>query len=254
MPRFSANLSTMFRERPFLKRFAVAAAAGFEAVEYQFAYDHDPADIREAIAASGVTLALFNAPPGDFAAGERGLAALPGRAADFAATLEPAAAHAAVLAPPALHVMSGITGDPAARDTLIRNLAAATTRLPDITLLIEPINTRDVPGYFLTRQRQGIEIIEAVGAENLKLQFDVYHRQIMEGDLIRGLEDCAPHIGHIQIAGTPGRHEPDIGEISYPAVFEAIDAIGYAGFVGCEYMPKARTEDGLGWFAPYRHR
>jgi hydroxypyruvate isomerase len=254
MPRFAANLSTMFQERPFLERFAAAAAAGFEAVEYQFAYDHDPAEIRAAIAASGVRLALFNAPPGDFAAGERGLAALPGREADFAATLEPAAAHAEVLAPPAMHVMSGITGDPAARDTLIGNLRLAARRFPRSTIVIEPLNTRDTPGYFLTGQRQGIEIIEAVGVENLKLQFDVYHRQIMDGDLIRGLQECAPHIGHIQIAGNPGRHEPDVGEIHYPAVFEAIDAIGYKGFIGCEYTPKTRTEDGLGWFAPYRPR
>ena len=252
MPRFAANLSTMFQEHAFLDRFPAAARAGFQAVEYLFPYDHPPETVADCLAESGLQQSLFNLPPGDWAAGMRGLAALPGLEAVFAESVERALVYARALGCLKLHIMGGIaTGiDPAAAEaTYIGNLRTAVRRLGDagITALIEPINARDMPGYFLRTTEQAERIIEAVGQPNLKLQFDVYHTQISEGDLITRLNRLAPLIGHIQIAGVPGRHEPDIGEVAYDRLFPVIDAIGYDGFVGLEYRPAGETVAGLGW-------
>ncbi len=248
MPRFAANLSMLFTERPFLDRFAAAAAAGFEAVEYLFPYEHDALELRRALDAAGLRQALFNAPPGDWAAGERGLAAIPGRGRVFREAFEQAVRYAEAIGPERIHVMAGITSGSWARATFIDNLRWACDRVPDRVLVIEPINTRDIPGYFLHRSDEAVRIIEAVGAPNLRLQFDLYHAQIMEGDLTRRLEKLIGRIGHIQIAGVPDRHEPDEGELNIAHLFATLDRLGYDGWVGCEYRPAGRTEDGLDWF------
>jgi hydroxypyruvate isomerase len=260
MPRFAANLSMMFTEVPFLERFAAAAAAGFDGVEYLFPYEHPPEAIRAALDDAGLEQALFNLPPGDFAAGERGIAALPGREAEFRDGLEQALHYAEVIGAKRLHCMAGLI---AAEDdrkafssTYLANVALAAEKAAPlgITVLIEPINTRSIPGYFLNYQRDGRRIIERVGAANLKLQLDFFHCQIMEGDLAMHLRELLGVVGHVQVAGVPERHEPDVGEINYPYLFGLLDEVGYAGWVGCEYVPKGRTEDGLGWFQPYRRR
>ena len=251
MPRFCANLSMMFTEHDFLDRFAAAAASGFSAVEYLFPYDHDAEDIRAALQNAGLHQALFNTPPGDWEAGERGMAAVPGRIPEFQESFEKALSYAAVLSPDRLHVMAGNAAGKGAQATYLENLGWAADRAPDQVLVIEPINTRDMPSYFLNRSDQAVGIIEAVGAPNLRLQFDLYHAQIMEGDLTRRLERLIDYIGHIQIAGVPDRHEPDKGELNIEHLFGVLDRLGYDGWVGCEYRPAGRTEDGLGWFRPY---
>ena len=225
MPRFAANLSTMFTERAFPERFAAAAAAGFTAA-----------------------LALFNTPPGAWAAGERGLAALPGREEDFRRAFGQALGYAEVLRPACLHVMAGRAEGPAARDTYLRNLAWAAGQAGAQRLTIEPINSRDIPGYHVATSADAEAVLDAVNSPNLGLQLDLYHAQIMEGDLTRRLERLVPRIFHVQIAGVPDRHEPDEGEVNYPHLFAALDRLGFEGFVGCEYRPRGRTEDGLGWF------
>lgn len=250
MPRFAANLSLMFTERPFLERFDAAAAAGFRAVEFLFPYEWPPAELRAALDRTGLELALFNAPPGDWIAGERGLAALPGREAEFRAAFAQALDYAAVLRPARLHVMAGLAAGEAARAAYIANLAWAAEAAREAggqRLTIEPINSRDMPGYHLATSDDAVAVLERVGAGNLGLQLDLYHAQIMEGDLTRRIECLMPLIGHMQIAGVPERHEPDEGEVSYPHLFALLDRLGYAGFVGCEYRPRGRTEDGLGW-------
>jgi 2-dehydrotetronate isomerase len=258
MPRFAANLSMMFTDRPFLERFAAAAAAGFEAVEYLFPYEHEPQAVRDALDAAGLEQALFNMPPGDFAKGERGIAALPGREAEFKDGLAKALHYAQVIGTRRLHCMAGLIGaddDRAAfSSTYLANLALAAEQAAPlgITILIEPINNRSIPGYFINYQRDGRRIIERVGAANLKLQLDFFHCQIMEGDLAMHLRELIGVVDHVQVAGVPERHEPDVGEINYPYLFDLLDEVGYAGWVGCEYIPKGRTEDGLGWFQPYR--
>jgi 2-dehydrotetronate isomerase len=258
MPRFAANLSMMFQEHPFLDRFAAARAAGFKAVEFLFPYAFPAEEIAVRLRENGLTQALFNLPPGDWEKGERGVSSLPGREADFGRSLEQALGYARTLDCKRLHVMAGIPAldadRSACRATYIRNLRHAAAACADagITVLIEPINTRDIPGYFINRQGEGREIIQEVGAGNLKLQLDLYHCQIMEGDLAAHLREFLPIAGHVQIAGVPERHEPDVGEINYPYLFDQLDALGYDGWVGCEYRPRGRTEDGLGWFAPYR--
>lgn len=249
MPRFAANLSMMFAERPFLDRFAAAAAAGFEGVEFLFPYEHEPQAIRDALDAAGLRQALFNCPPGDWAAGERGMAAIPGRESEFRESFAQALRYAEAIRPDRLHVMAGLTSGAQARAAYVANLRWAAEQAPDRVLVIEPINTRDIPGYFLTRSDEAVAVIEEVGAPNLRLQFDLYHAQIMEGDLTRRLERLMPLIEHIQIAGVPDRHEPDAGEVNFPHLFAELDRLGYDGWVGCEYRPAARTEDGLGWFA-----
>lgn len=258
MPRFAANLSMMFQEVPFLERFAAAAAAGFEGVEFLFPYDFEPDEIQDAVKAAGVEVALYNLPPGDWARNERGLAALPGREADFEAALEKAVGYAAATGVKRLHVMAGIPGpdaDPAAcRRTYVANLKRAAARLAPLGLdaLIEPINTRDIPGYFINRQQDGHDVVAEVGAANLKVQMDFYHVQIVEGDLAMRARRHIAGVGHIQIAGVPERHEPDVGEINYPYIFDLLDDIGYQGWVGCEYRPAGATLDGLRrWGAPY---
>jgi len=251
MPRFCANLSMMFTEHPFLDRFAAAAAAGFQAVEFLFPYDHAPEDIRAAMVSAGLTQALFNAPPGDWEAGERGMAAIPGRGPEFRDSIETALAYAEVLKPERLHVMAGHAAGKGAQAAYIDNLAWAAERAGDQVIVIEPINTRDMPSYFLNRSDQAVGIIEAVGAPNLRLQFDLYHAQIMEGDLTRRLERMIGYIAHMQIAGVPDRHEPDRGELNVAHLFGVLDRLGYDGWVGCEYRPAGRTEDGLDWVKPY---
>ncbi|MGR3717391.1 MAG: 2-oxo-tetronate isomerase [Thermohalobaculum sp.] len=249
MPRFAAHLSMMFTEHPFMARFDAAAAAGFGAVELRFPYAHPAAEIRGALDRNGLELALFNAPPGDWEAGERGLAALKDREAEFRDSIAQALDYAAVLRPGRIHVMAGIAEGLEARAVYLANLAHAAEAAGGQQLCIEPINNRDMPGYHLNNSTDAVAVLDAVGAANLGLQFDLYHAQITEGDLTRRLEALMPRIAHIQIAGVPDRHEPDTGEVNYPHLFGVLDRLGYGGFVGCEYRPAGRTEDGLGWFA-----
>ncbi|WP_108446348.1 2-oxo-tetronate isomerase [Halomonas denitrificans] len=260
MIRLAANLSMLFQEHAFLDRFAAAAGAGFRGVEYLFPYAHSPEALRTALDENGVEQVLFNLPPGDWEAGERGLASLPGREAEFRDAVIEGLRYAEALDCPSVHAMAGLlpeNADGEVREahhaTFLANLrfAAGEAAKAGRDLLIEPINTRDMPGYFLSRQDQALSVLEAVGSDNLRLQFDLYHCQIMEGDLIRHLEWLLPHIGHVQIAGVPERHEPDIGEVHYPAVLERLAALGYRGWVGCEYRPAAGTRDGLGWGRDY---
>ena len=247
MLRFAANLSMMFTERPFMERFKAAATAGFEAVEFLFPYEWPAADVRAALDRSGLELSLFNAPPGDWTVGERGLAALPGREQAFRDAFEQALEYARVLRPARLHVMAGLAEGRAARATYLRNLAWAVEAAGGQRLTIEPINSRDMPGYHLATTTDAEAVLRSAASDKLGLQLDLYHAQIMEGDLTRRIERLFPLISHIQIAGIPERHEPDEGELNYPHLFEVIDRLGYKGFVGCEYRPRGRTEDGLGW-------
>jgi hydroxypyruvate isomerase len=243
----------MFTEVPFADRFAAAAGAGFSAVEFLFPYDHAPADVAGWLSAARLTNVLFNLPPGDWAAGERGLAALPGREAEFHASVSRALEYARALGTPALHAMAGVipaSGDrERCRAAYVRNLRYAARELAaeGRMLLIEPLNPRDMPGYFLRTQADAHDIREEVGAPNLKVQMDFYHAQIVEGDLTTMFRTHADAIGHVQIAGVPGRHEPDDGEVNYGYLLRMLDECGYQGWVGCEYRPKGRTEDGLGW-------
>lgn len=251
MQGYAANLSLMFTELPFPARIAAAAAAGFEAVECQFPYDWPAADLARDLRAGGVRLVLINAPPGDLAAGERGLAALPGREAAFMTGLSTALAYARTLDCPRVHVMSGLTTQGAARATLIANLRVAAPLAADagVELLLEPINTRDMPGYLLSRTAEVMDVIAAVGAPNVRLQFDLYHRQIMEGDLSRAIREFAPGAAHVQIAQVPDRGEPEQGEVDFRHVLATLADSGYAGWVGCEYRPRGSTLAGLGWLA-----
>lgn len=257
MPRFAANLSMMYPDRPFLDRFAAAAADGFEAVEFLFPYEHAPEVVARQLQAHGLTQALFNLPPGDWAAGERGMACHPGREAEFAATVQQALRYAQATGCQRLHAMAGLlprgVAPAQARQVYVHNLRAAAQALADagITLLIEPINSRDMPGYFLNLQEQAHDIVAEVGAPNLKVQMDFYHCQIMEGDLTRRLERHFEGVGHIQIASVPDRHEPDGGEVAYAHLFQRLDALGYQGWIGCEYRPAGDTSAGLGWARPY---
>jgi hydroxypyruvate isomerase len=251
--RFSANLSFLFDELPFLERFGAAARAGFEAVEFAFAYDHEPEDIAGAAHAAGVEVVLINLPPGDLAAGDRGLAAVPGREKDFAEALATALRYAEALECPRLHAMAGVVpeglSDEDCEATFVANLAMAAAHAADQgrDVMIEPINRIDMPGYALSYQDQARRVIREVGAANLKLQFDAYHCQIMEGDLARRFERHLPLIGHVQIADNPGRHEPGTGEINFTYLLRQMERLGYAGWIGCEYKPKDGTEQSLGW-------
>ncbi|HVL77037.1 MAG TPA: 2-oxo-tetronate isomerase [Noviherbaspirillum sp.] len=253
MPKFAANLTLLFNELPFLDRFEAAAKAGFKGVEYLFPYDYPAEEIAARLKAHGLQNVLFNMPPGDWAGGERGIAALPGREEEFRAGLERAIAYANALGTPRLHAMAGLVPEGAdqaqCRATFIANLktACAEAARHGITVLIEPINTRDMPGYFLSLQADAHAIREEVGAANLKVQMDFYHVQIMEGDIAMKLRRWLPHIGHIQIAGVPERNEPDTGEIRYPYLFALLDSLGYDGWLGCEYRPAKGTVEGLGW-------
>ena len=260
MPRFAANLSMMYNEVPFLERFAAAARDGFEAVEYLFPYDFEPAQVAAQLKAHGLTQALFNLPPGDWTAGERGMACHPGREAEFAATVQAALPYALATGCRKLHAMAGLVpagvSAQAARATYVANLRTAARALAPhgITLLIEPINTRDMPGYFLNYQQQAHDIAAEVGEANLRVQMDFYHCQIMEGDLARRLQKHFSGVGHVQIAGVPDRHEPDQGEVNHPYLFEQLDALGYDGYIGCEYRPAGQTSAGLGLVRSYLTR
>ncbi len=253
VPRFAANLSLLFTDVPFPERFAAAAACGFAGVEFQFPYGLPAVEVKARLADAHLVPVLFNVSPGDFAAGDRGLAAVPGREADFRAALEQALDYAGTIGCRQLHVMAGLlpagVAESEAEATYIANLrhaASAAARL-DLTLLIEPLNARDNPGYFLRTTGQAVGILERVGRTNLRLQFDVYHCQISEGNLAQHMRDLFPHYAHVQIAGVPGRQEPDRGEINYPFLFDLLDELGYVGWVGCEYRPAGDTVAGLGW-------
>jgi len=257
MPRFAANVSMLYPEHALLDRIGAAARDGFAAVEVQQPFAAQASEFARALRESAVRLVLMNAPAGDAAAGERGLAALPGRESDFDEALACALDYARAVGAPRVHFQAG-RPDPQAEPqeilhTYRRNLAAACDRLlpHGIEVMIEPINTRDVPGYYLTHQQQAAEVIAALNRVNLRLQMDLYHLQIMEGDLMRRLERFHRYVGHVQIAGVPDRHEPDRGEVSFPALFAALDRLRYPGWVGCEYRPARAgaggTSAGLGW-------
>jgi hydroxypyruvate isomerase len=257
MPRFAANISTMYPEHPMLDRVAAAACDGFAAVEVQSPYAASAADLQRALSDARAQLVLMNAPQGDMEAGERGLAALPGREADFRATVAEAVDYARGVGAPRVHVMAGrpVGGTDAAdaERVFVHNLrhACAAFAPHGIQVMVEPINARDMPGYFLTTPEQAEAIIAQVGAANLALQFDVYHAQIMVGDVSKRIERLFGTIGHVQIAGVPERHEPDTGEVNYPGVFRLLDRLGYRGWIGCEYRPARSdaggTSAGLGW-------
>lgn len=258
MPRFAANLSMMFTEWPFLDRFAAAADSGFDAVEYLFPYDFAPDDIAARLRDHGLTQALFNLPPGDWGGGERGLAALPGREEEFRASVEKALPYARATGVQRLHVMSGLAPaeDPKAQAAYRDAIRFACDRLgaEGLTVLLEPINGRDMPGYFLNDFGRAAALVEELGRPNLRLQFDIYHRQILHGDVTMALRAMLPLIGHVQVASVPSRHEPSGEELAYSFLFEELDRLGYSGFVGCEYRPRAGTREGLGWFEPFRRR
>jgi hydroxypyruvate isomerase len=256
MPRFAANLSFLFTERPFFERFAAARDAGFAAVEFHFPYEFDRAALAEVVLTSGLEVVLFNLPAGDWAAGERGIACHPRRIAEFQDGVGQAIDYARLLGCARLNCLAGIApgdiGHERARETLVENLrfAAAVTARAGIQLLLEPLNTRDNPGFFVATPRSALALIEAVGSDNLRLQYDIYHAQVMEGDLARNLQEHLPRIGHIQLADNPGRHEPGTGEINFSFLLRHLDRIGYPGWVGCEYQPSGRSEDSFGWLAP----
>jgi hydroxypyruvate isomerase len=255
MPKFAANLSMMFTELPFLERFGAAAAAGFPAVEFLFPYEHAPEQIAAELRRHGLTQALFNMPPGDWAGGERGLAALPERFEEVKAGVATALTYAAATGCRRLHLMAGMR-DPAsaeARAAYLKAVRYAAEQLAaqEILLLLEPINGRNMPGYFLNDFTAAEALIGALGLPNVKLQFDIYHRQILHGDVVKAIERMLPIIGHVQTASVPARHEPGTGELNDDFVFAALDRLGYDGFIGCEYNPAAGTEAGLGWYRRY---
>jgi hydroxypyruvate isomerase len=264
MPQFAANLSLMYTELPFLDRFAAAARDGFTAVEFLFPYAHEPAELAARLRCNGLQLVLFNAPPGGTdrssmaTAWERqacGTAAVPGREAELRAGVQEALRYADALDCPRIHLLSGTVGPGVERESLkdlcVANLrwAARAAAVEGRQVLIEPINLRDMPRYFLNRQDHAHELLDAVQADNLKVQMDLYHCQIVEGDVATKLRRYLPtgRVAHIQIAGVPERREPDTGELNYPYLFDTIDALGYGGWVGCEYRPAADTSQGLGW-------
>jgi hydroxypyruvate isomerase len=253
MPRFAANLTMLFTEVPFLDRFERAALAGFKAVEFLFPYAHPAEEIRRRLDEHQLTLVLHNLPAGDWDAGERGIACLPDRVDEFRAGVAKAITYAKALGVTQLNCLAGRAPagvDPAVLNrTLVENLrfAAAALRLADLKLLLEPINTVDIPGFFVSRTVEALAIIDEVGADNLFLQYDLYHAQRMEGELAATLEKHLARIAHVQLADNPGRHEPGTGEINYPFLFAHLDRIGYRGWVGCEYKPATTTEAGLHW-------
>ena len=264
MPQFAANLSLLYPELAFLDRFAAAGRDGFKAVEFLFPYAWEASEIAARLQAHGLQQVLFNAPPGDWDAGERGLACLPGREVEFQAGVQRALDYAQALACPRLHVMAGLIPTGASLESLrpvyVANLrwAAQQAAARGVELLIEPINPRDMPRYFLNRQQQAHDLVAEVAAPNLKVQMDLYHCQVVEGDVASKLRQYLPggNIGHIQIAGVPERHEPDQGELNYPYLFSLLDELAYRGWVGCEYRPArgmepGGTSAGLGWLKPW---
>jgi hydroxypyruvate isomerase len=257
MPKFNANLTLLFNELDFLDRFSAARQAGFLGVEYLFPYAYRKQDLVERLQGNALVQVLHNLPAGDWAGGERGIACLPERVGEFQDGVGSAIEYAQALQCSQLNCLAGIApsgADPVQlADTLIRNLqfAAGKLKRAGIRLLLEPCNTRDIPGFFLNRSQQAIDIIEAVGSDNLFLQYDIYHMQVMEGNLAPTIERHLARIGHMQLADNPGRGEPGTGEINYPFLFAFIDRIGYRGWIGCEYKPLKGTVKGLGWVSPY---
>ncbi|GLS45276.1 hydroxypyruvate isomerase [Methylobacterium brachythecii] len=258
MPRFAANLSLLFTEHRFLDRFDRAAQAGFEAVEIQFPYETPKEAIAERLVRNGLTCVLHNLPPGDWDAGERGIAILPERVSEFREGVARAIDYAGMLGCPRLNCLAGLAPEGVSqarlRDTFVGNLAfaAAAFERAGIRLVIEAINTRDVPGFFLTGTAQALDLIAETGSANLSVQYDVYHMQLMGEDPGAVIEKHLGRIDHIQIADAPGRHEPGTAAIDFAGLFERLDRIGYDGWVGAEYLPAAGTQDGLAWFAPHR--
>jgi hydroxypyruvate isomerase len=250
--KFSANLSFLYQDLPFLDRFKAAHADGFPAVEYLGPYAESKEKVAEVLAANGLKQALFNAPSGDWAAGERGIGALSDRVEEFRTGVATAIEYANALGCSKVNVLAGLSSAGANEGTFVDNLKYAAPRFADagIKLLIEPINTRDIPGFFLTTTRQAESILDRVAHDNLYIQYDIYHAQVMQGDLVPTYERLKDRIAHIQIADNPGRNEPGTGEINYAYVLAALDRLGYDGYVGCEYKPKAGpsgTSQGLGW-------
>ncbi|GAA3583638.1 hydroxypyruvate isomerase [Marinobacter xestospongiae] len=260
MPRFAANLTLLFNEVPFPERFAAARQAGFEGVEFLFPYPWRRQQLRQWLHDQGLTQVLFNLPPGDWDAGERGIACLPGRVDEFRRGVEQAIGYAQALGCERVNCLAGLAPVGVAEaevwDTLVRNVDWANQQLAreGITLCVEAINSRvDMPGFVLDTSARALRLIAEVASDNLKLQYDLYHMQIMEGDLIRTLERCLPQVGHIQFADNPGRHQPGTGEIHFPAIFRALDRMGYTGWVSAEYRPSGRTEESLAWLARARN-
>ena len=257
MPQFCANLTLLFNEHEFLDRFEAAAQAGFRGVEYLFPYPYPKEQLAERLARHRLTQVLHNLPAGDWAQGERGIACLPDRVGEFQEGVGRAIDYARALGCTRVNCLVGIAPRDVApdkvRETVVANLrfAAARLKAAGIALLIEPCNTRDIPGFYLNRTEQAVGIIGEVGSDNLFLQYDIYHMQVMEGDLAPTIERQFARIAHIQLADHPGRHEPGTGEINYPFLFRFIDGLGYKGWIGCEYRPKTTTIEGLGWLKPY---
>ena len=254
MPKLAANVSMLFPELPFLDRFAAARKAGFRYVEYQFPYDHDAAEVAKRARDAGVEVVLHNLPPGDYAKGERGIACLPGREREFREAVARGIAYAKAAGCPRMNCLAGLAPANAEhRAVLVDNLRHAARKLGEVglQLLIEPINTRTVPGFFLTRSQQAIEVLNAVGEGNAFLQYDLFHMQIMEGDLAATIERLLPRIGHLQIADVPARNEPGTGELNFDFLLRHIDALGYSGWIGAEYNPKGDTVEGLKWARAY---
>ena len=257
MPKLAANLTMLFGDVDFLERFEAAADAGFRGVEFLFPYAYEAQALKQRLRDHKLVQVLHNLPGGNWAGGERGIACLPGREDEFKAGVAQAIAYANALECDRVNCLAGVLPqgvEPStARETFVRNLqyAAPLFKGAGIKLLIEPINTRDVPGFFLSGTRQAIEIIEAVGSDNLWLQYDIYHMQIMEPPVAATIERELPRIAHMQLADVPGRHEPGTGEMDYPSLLSLIDRLGYTGWIGCEYVPTAKTVDGLAWAKPY---
>jgi hydroxypyruvate isomerase len=255
MPRFAANLSMMFTEVPFLDRFEAAAKAGFTAVEFLFPYEFPAKEVGDRLHRNGLTQALFNLPPGNWAAGEKGFAALPERFDDLKESLITALPYAQATGVKRVHLMAGIASrtDAKAVEAFCKSVAWSCEFFAPhgLDVVIEPINARNVPGYFLNDFVFAHELINELKIANLKLQFDIYHCQIIHGDVTMRLREMMPMTGHVQIASIPSRHEPDGEELNYPFIFAELDRLGYGGFVGCEYNPRGKTTDGLGWFKQY---
>jgi hydroxypyruvate isomerase len=257
MPNFAANITMLFQEHDFLDRFTAAAKEGFQGVEYLFPYDYDTQQLVERLTANGLTQVLHNLPAGDWGAGERGIAIFPDRQGEFQDGVGRAIEYANALGCPQVNCLAGIVpegvDEAASRDAFVDNMKFAAGKLKDedIKLLIEPINTRDIPGFFLTGTTQALDIIADTGSDNIWVQYDIYHMQIMEGDLAPTMKKHLDRIAHIQFADNPGRHEPGTGEINYQFLFNFLDGIGYGGWIGCEYIPATTTAEGLGWYRPY---
>ncbi len=260
MPQFCANLTMLYNEMEFLARFRAAASSGFKGVEYLFPYDYPAEVLGERLSDNGLAQVLHNLPAGDWDAGERGIACHPGRMGEFQDGVGRALEYATTLGCGQLNCLAGIAPagvrDDRLHQTFVDNLtfAAAELARAGIKLLTEPINTRDIPGFYLNNTRQALDIVTAVDSDNLYLQYDIYHMQIMEGDLARTIETHLPHIAHMQMADNPGRHEPGTGEINYDFLFDHIDRLGYTGWIGCEYKPTRDTQTGLTWIEPYLQR